>query len=263
MKLRYGNLIVSGLTVILFSMACTPQATPPPEDMVNTLAVQMASILLTQTAAASSPTPLPDTALSTASPTDTPTPTVGLQPSETQSLIISPTFTVPIVITPPMRKPPRTKIPVGTPIATTEPPPSATPSETPSPTPTPTQVCESETASALLSVSAQSLKVGDAVKVTVRVNNEGCVALGLPQYRLYIQSDVPLSIFSPEQPDPVVHYLALQPGQSDSTEFDLLAVASGQATLTGSVSYEVHLGYPGPAYWGYRETAPLFIAVEP
>ena len=51
--------------------------------------------------------------------------------------------------------------------------------------------CERETASVLLSAFTESFKVGEAVKVTVTVNNEGCVALGLPQYRLYIQSDEP------------------------------------------------------------------------
>jgi hypothetical protein len=101
------------------------------------------------------------------------------------------------------------------------------------------------------------------VKVTVTVNNEGCLTLGFPQYRLYIQSDGPQSIFTPEQPDPVVNYPAIQPGQSDSAEFELQAIASGQVTLTGSISYEVHLGYPSPAYWGYRATVPLLIAVVP
>ena len=259
MKLRYGNLIASGLTALLISMACTPQVTSLPADMVNTLAVQMASIILTETAAASLPFPLPATALSTASPTDTPAPTVEPQPSETLSLTITPAFSVPLVIAPPTRRPPRTKSPMDTPTVMVE----LSPSETPSPTPTATLSCERETASALLSVAAESLKVGDAVKVTVTVNNEGCVALGLPQYRLYIQSDISQSIFTPEQPDPVVHYLAIRPGQSDSAEFELKAISSGQVTLTGSISYEVHLGYPGPAYWGYRATAPILIAVEP
>lgn len=259
MKLRYGNLIVSGLTALVILMACTPQVTPPPADMVSTLAVQMASIMLTETAEGSLPFPLPATAISTASPTDTSTPTVELQPSETPSPTITPTFSVPLVIAPPTRRPPRTKSPTDIPTVIVELPPS----ETPSPTPTATLSCERETASALLSVAAESLKVGDAVKVTVTLNNEGCLALGLPQYRLYIQSDGPQSIFTPEQPDPVVHGLAIRPGQSDSAEFELKAISSGQVTLTGSISYEVHLGFPGPAYWGYRATAPLLIAVEP
>jgi hypothetical protein len=112
-----------------------------------------------------------------------------------------------------------------------------------------------------LSASAESLKVGDTVKVTVRVNNEGCVALGLPQYRLYVQTDAP-EIFTSDKLEPVVHYLAVGSGQSDSAEFDLTAVGGGQATLTASVSYEVHLAVR--AYWGMSSTRePLTITVSP
>jgi hypothetical protein len=97
----------------------------------------------------------------------------------------------------------------------------------------------------------------------VTVNNEGCVALGGPQYDLYIRSDGPQTIFTPQQPDPVMHHPTIQPGQSDSAEFELVAISSGQVTLTGSISYEVHLGFPGPAYWGYSQTLPLLIAAVP
>ena len=96
----------------------------------------------------------------------------------------------------------------------------------------------------------------------MRLNNEGCVALGLPQYRLYVQTDGPESIFTPDHLEPVVHYLAVGSGQSDSVEFDLTAVAGGQATLTASVSYEVHLA--AGAYWGMSGTRePLTITVVP
>jgi hypothetical protein len=136
--------------------------------------------------------------------------------------------------------------------------------ETQPPTLTPTLACEVDTATLILSTSAENLRVGDTVIVTAKVTNEGCVALGLPQYRLYIQSDTSESIFTPENPEPVVHYLAVGQGQSDLAEFTLTATASGQATLTASVSYEVHLGYPGPAYWGSTSARePLLITVTP
>jgi hypothetical protein len=177
------------------------------------------------------------------------------------SPILASTATVrPTLTALPTSTPTPTELPTDTSTPTVE----LQPSETPSPTLTATLSCERDTASVLLSASAESLKVGDTVKITVTVNNEGCVALGLPQYRLYIQSDRPESILNPDHPEPVEHYLAVVPGQSDSAEFDLTAVASGQATLTASVSYEVHLGYPGPAYWGYSGTiAPLIITVAP
>lgn len=126
--------------------------------------------------------------------------------------------------------------------------PLASPTETPILSVTPE--CEKDTASVVLTASADNLNVGDTVKITVTLNNEGCVALGLPQYRLDLQSDSTTSILTPDPPEPVVHYLAVSPGQSGSVEFELTAAAAGQVVLTAAVSYEVHLGYPGPAYWG-------------
>lgn len=107
------------------------------------------------------------------------------------------------------------------------------------------------------------MKVGDSVIVTVTLNNRGCTALGLPQYRLYIQSDGPESVLAPGNPEPITHNLGVAPEQSDVAEFDLQAVADGQAILTASVSFEVHLGYPGPAYWGGSSGESLLITVAP
>lgn len=137
------------------------------------------------------------------------------------------------------------------------------PSETPSSLPTPTISCETHTASVVLATSAESLKVGDTVIVTVTLNNRGCTALGLPQYRLYIQSDRPESVLAPDKPEPTTHYLGVAPEQSDIAEFSLQAVADGQALLTATVSFEVHLGYPGPAYWGSSSAESLLLNVTP
>lgn len=146
-------------------------------------------------------------------------------------------------------------MPTETPTATIKP----TPSDTPTPEPTDTPVCEHETASLLLTVSAENVKVGETVKVTIMLNNEGCLALGLPQYDLRIQPDGQ-AIFEPGDPPQVTHSLAVAPGQSDTVEFDITAVGEGQIGLTASVSYEVHLGYPGPAYWGYKSSGePLIV----
>ena len=66
-RILYIDLIVFlALTVIV---GCTPKtATPPPVDIAGTIAVQLASSMMTQTVAAYSPTPPPAT--------DTPVPTV-------------------------------------------------------------------------------------------------------------------------------------------------------------------------------------------
>jgi DNA/RNA endonuclease YhcR with UshA esterase domain len=86
--------------------------------------------------------------------------------------------------------------------------------------------------------------------------------VGLPLYRLSVQSDGPEPILEPEQPEPVEHTLGLDPGESDAAEFPLRAVRAGRAMLTAEASFEVHLGYPGPAYWSSSSAGdPLVIAV--
>jgi len=123
--------------------------------------------------------------------------------------------------------------------------------------------CEYHTASMSISATATNLEVGDIVTVTTTLFNEGCVGLGLPQYRLYVQSGESEPIFDPATPEPVVHYLAVGPGKSDAQEFVLRAINPGEATLSASTSFEVHLGYPGPAYWGYSTSGPLTVTVAP
>ena len=114
--------------------------------------------------------------------------------------------------------------------------------------------CESHTASMSISSTATTLHVGETVTVTVTLNNEGCVALGLPQYRLQVRSQEPGSFFDPAHPEPIMHPLAVAPGQSDTADFVLRAAESGRATLSASGSFEVHLGDRGPAYWGASGT---------
>lgn len=124
--------------------------------------------------------------------------------------------------------------------------------------------CEMHAASMMLTASVTMLEVGETITVTVTLSNEGCVALGMPQYWLGVEYAEEESIFDPSQPQSVVHYLAVPPGQSDMAEFVLRAVESGQATLAASASFEMHLGYPGPAYWAGSSTKePLVVIVKP
>lgn len=72
MNLRSTYPTVLALAVILVLSACAPKApTPPPVDVIGTMAAQLASDMLTQTVAAYSPTPPPPTI--TLTPTETPT----------------------------------------------------------------------------------------------------------------------------------------------------------------------------------------------
>ena len=194
--------------------------------------------------------------------------TTELQPSKTQAAIQSPTFFMAPTIEQATQQVLPTSALLPTALPTDTPTETATvesqPSEAQAPTLTPTLVCEVDTATLVLSTSGENLKIGDTVIVTAKVTNEGCVALGLPQYRLSIQSDRPEPIFTPDNLEPIVHYLSVGPGQSDFVEFTLTAVNSGQATISATVSYEVHLGYPGPAYWGSTGAGdPLLITVGP
>jgi hypothetical protein len=79
-KMKSGflySLVIGLLALALVLVAgCTPKATPPPVDIAGTIAVQMASSMLTQTVAAYSPTPPPVT------PSATPT-MVPVTPTET------------------------------------------------------------------------------------------------------------------------------------------------------------------------------------
>jgi hypothetical protein len=71
MKLRLPSLVLLGIVLIFIISACTAEATPPPVDTAATLAIQIMQNMLTQTAGAASPTPLPATATLTPAATET------------------------------------------------------------------------------------------------------------------------------------------------------------------------------------------------
>jgi hypothetical protein len=106
------------------------------------------------------------------------------------------------------------------------------------------------------------LHVGDTITVSVILHNNGCVDLGMPLYRLYLESEGH-DVLAPTRPEPIEHGLAVDPGESDSAEFALRAVAVGEVALRATASFEVHLRYPGPAYWGGSGTSPLVVTVVP
>ena len=123
--------------------------------------------------------------------------------------------------------------------------------------------CKTHTASLVASAAgaATVLKVGETLTVTVTLNNTGCVSLGLPQYRLYMDSGELGSVLAPDPVEPVAHSLGVGPGRSDDAEFVLRAVRAGQVAIRPFASFEVHLGYPGPAYWGAATGGSLTVTV--
>ncbi len=78
MKLRVPGLVVWGVVLLVLVPACAPKATPPPVDAAATIAMQLAQGMLTQTASAASPTPLPPTATLIPTETLTPAPTENI-----------------------------------------------------------------------------------------------------------------------------------------------------------------------------------------
>lgn len=130
--------------------------------------------------------------------------------------------------------------------------------------PTPSVPCEHAEALIELEGPAAELRVGEQVKIQVKMENVGCLSLGLPQYRLNLAADEGTARFVPEKIEPVVHSLGVPPGGLDQADFVLEAISPGAARFSATVSYEVHLGYPGPAYWGMDSSGePLEIQILP
>ena len=122
--------------------------------------------------------------------------------------------------------------------------------------------CKRHKARMTLSPTSRAVRVGETVTVTAELSNVGCAMIGLPKYTLTVDSKV-ASVFHTIAPEPVEHSLAIRTGESDTAEFVLVAANPGSATLSASASFEVHLDYPGPAYWSNVGAGRLKISVEP
>lgn len=100
-------------------------------------------------------------------------------------------------------------------------------------------------------------------KFSVTLTNAGCGSVGLPQYGLAMRSNQLYAILTPSPPEPITHYRAIDPGEADHVTFTLHAIGAGVVTLTARSSFEVHLDYPGPAYWTGDVAPPLRLTVPP
>jgi uncharacterized repeat protein (TIGR01451 family) len=123
--------------------------------------------------------------------------------------------------------------------------------------------CEGHAATMTVAPSATVMELGETVKVTALLANVGCADLGLPEYKLHVRSDGVPPILQASPPAPILHQVGIAPGTSDRAEFVLRAMQTGQAELSARVSFEVHLGYPGPAYWSGTSSVPVTITVLP
>jgi hypothetical protein len=117
--------------------------------------------------------------------------------------------------------------------------------------------CDAYTAALHLSTPATTVQVGKTITVTATLLNHGCVALGLPSYRLTLSPQPPLT---PLNPMPQTHFFAVAPQTSDEATFAFTTSTTGQAVLTGTVDFELHFE-SGPPFWRRSTSTPLTISV--
>ncbi len=120
--------------------------------------------------------------------------------------------------------------------------------------------CAGQSPVVTIAPARQTAQIGETITVTVILTNNGCDDAGLPQYRLWAEPRDAASLFEPAQIEPVVHSRAVGQHQTDSADFALQAVATGQQAFGASVSYELHTAQG--ASWGMASAQPITITVE-
>lgn len=110
-----------------------------------------------------------------------------------------------------------------------------------------------------ISVDSETVAVGTVFTLTATAHD-----LGLPHYTLYVDSQPILTVtyegkptfeVSPPEMLEVVSYAT----SVDQITFVLRATEVGVATFNIGVTGEVHIDYPGPAYWGGAESDDLLV----
>lgn len=139
--------------------------------------------------------------------------------------------------------------------------PDTEPRSTATPTATATTFPEcDQRAEMSLALSEASPQLGRRITATVTLTNAGDCLMGVPLYTLRVDSEHAVAA-QVEGDNPVLHSLGLDGGESDSVEFRLVLLNTGLFTLTADASFEVHVGYPGPAYWSGAATGPITFTV--
>jgi hypothetical protein len=135
------------------------------------------------------------------------------------------------------------------------------PLETSTATPTATVMptCEHSTAMAI-ALSDPAPELGQRITATVSLTNTGDCMVGLPLYTLDVANAHPVAVFE-ESENPVLHSRAIYSDEVDSVDFRMLVANTEVFTLTARASFEVHVGYPGPAFWGGASAAPVTFTV--
>lgn len=101
-----------------------------------------------------------------------------------------------------------------------------------------------------ISVDRTSLGVGESLTITAIP-----VSIGLPRYTLRLTSGLVATVDYNNTPnleiasDGLFEVIAVQ-GEMHSATFTLRALKSGTTEAVVNATGEIHVGYPGPAYWG-------------
>jgi hypothetical protein len=140
--------------------------------------------------------------------------------------------------------------------------PTPTTSPTPTQGPTATITCTAHSASLILTSTDATVQTGQTFTVTARLDNLGCGMIGLPLYRLQWEESA-LGQIEELSPTEVLHYRGIVYREHDEALFTLRALLPGQVTLSCTVSFEAHLGYPGPAYWSGAGSGALLVDILP
>jgi len=143
---------------------------------------------------------------------------------------------------------------VASPTSITQPAPTPTTEESPTPTIRPVDPRVE------INTDSDTVPVGTVFTVTGVVKD-----IGLPHYTLSVDSQQILTVtyegkptfeISPPEMLEVVSYAT----SADQIAFVLRAFEVGVATFNIGVTGEVHIGYPGSAYWGGAESDDLLVA---
>ncbi|MCB9436963.1 MAG: hypothetical protein H6673_08210 [Anaerolineales bacterium] len=117
-----------------------------------------------------------------------------------------------------------------------------------------------ESTYAYLTFSQNPIQIGDEVIVSLSLVNTGTLAAGIPSFTLYLESDALELVSTPDNGG--VLYGAVAAGSTYTMQWTYRAASTGTAEFSGRVSYEVHEGYPGPAYWSGTSAGPEVLVIE-
>lgn len=118
-----------------------------------------------------------------------------------------------------------------------------------------------ESTYAYVTFSENPINTGDEVTITLYLVNTGTLSAGIPSFGLYISSPDLLELVSGPENEGVL-YGAVEPGDSYAMSWTYRALKSGLVEVSGSVSYEVHESYPGPAWWSGTSTFSELLVIE-